>query len=322
MNVYVARTLDDAIQFMARTPDARLVAGGTDLLPRINQKLETHGSLCYIPPFPETSGVRTREDGSVFVGASVRLSEAAETMELKQYAAVARAASLVASPQIRNQGTIGGNILQENRCMYFNNHVPWSDVNRCFKWGGKQCFQYKKSPECVALFQSDVAPALMAFQAEAVIRGAAGERRVQVSDLYLTAGRKALAHDEVLVGVILPPPAEGARSTYQRWTIRGSFDFPLLSCALRAVVSGGEIRDCTAVFGAAGVMPRAYQGVAALIGKRAEQWADDEPGLLAGVSRIVAPFRDTRVNAAVRTDMGKQLLSQALRAVCAGGDRE
>ena len=315
MLVHSAKDLADAAAFLTANPGARIVAGGTDLLPRISQKLESHPALCYVDRLPETSGVRRMEDGSLFVGASVRLWEAAELPELAGYAAVAAAASKVASPQIRNQATIGGNILQENRCMYFNNHVPWSDVNHCFKWGGDRCFQYKKSPECVALFQSDVAPALIAFGALALIYGPEGERRLPVEELYLSAGRKALAPNEILLGVLLPPLGEGTRSAYARRTIRGSFDFPLLSCAVRARIVDGTVAECDAVFGAAGVRPARLPAAASLAGRRAEELPEAAKELLGGVAKVIAPFQDTRVNAPVRVDLAKSTLLEAIEKV-------
>ncbi len=316
MNVSKPENLEEAIRFLSDHPEARIVAGGTDLLPRINQKLESHDTLCYIDDLPEMSGV-VAKDGGVFIGASARLSEIAASKELSGYTALLQAASKVASPQIRNQATIGGNILQENRCMYFNNHVPWSDVNHCFKWGGKRCFQYKSSKECVALFQSDVAPVLIAFDADAVIYGPDGRRNLPVEELYLTAGRKNIAHNEILLGIKLPALMEGVFSAYARKTIRGSFDFPLLSCAVRLVTGEDRvIKDAKVVFGSAGVMPAVFQAAEdVMVGKKINELTALADTLKPAVSKVIMPFRDTRVNGPVRKDMAKEVFSKAITQI-------
>lgn len=316
MIVHKPESLEDVIRFLTKHPEARIVAGGTDLLPRINQKLEKHETLCYIDNIPEMCGINVETDGSVFVGALVRLAEFKDIVELNGYTALLQAASKVASPQIRNQATIGGNILQENRCIYFNNQVPWSDVNHCFKWGGNQCFQYKKSPECVALFQSDVAPALIAFGALAVIYGPDGTRQMPVTKLYLKAGCKNISYNEVLVGILLPPLAEGDFSAYVRKTIRGSFDFPLLSCAVRLRINENIINDCTVVFGAARVMPAILKAAEEVLnGKNIENLTSLAAELNKAIPKVISPFQDTHINASVRNDMAKETFMKAIEQI-------
>lgn len=316
MNVSKPQTIDAAVQFLTEHPEAKIVAGGTDILPRINQKLETHKVLCYIDDLPEMFDVRYEQDGTVFVGASIRLAEIPRIKMLSGYTALLQASSKVASPQIRNQATIGGNILQENRCMYFNNHVPWSDVNHCFKWGGKQCFQYKNSKECVALFQSDVAPVLISFEAKAVIQGIKGIREMPIEDLYLKAGLKNIAHNDILLGVKFPPLSKNEHSAYVRRTIRGSFDFPLVSCAVNIRTDKDIINDCRVVFGAAGVMPaELHAAKEVLIGRKIDELPLLAEELQTGISKIIAPFQDTHVNAAVRKDMARDTFLQAIAKI-------
>ncbi len=317
MRVTKPATLAEAIRFLSTNPEAKILAGGTDLLPRLNQKLEYHDLLCCLDDLPELQGISLTAGGGLYIGASLRLWELAETPALAGYLAIQQAAAKVASPQIRNQATLGGNLLQENRCMFFNNQVPWSDVNKCFKWGGNQCFQYKGSKECVALFQSDLAPAMMAHGAQAVLTGSGGERRMPVAELYLSAGRKAIAHDEVLTGLVLPPLPAGSRSAYRRWTIRGSFDFPLVSCAVRLKVEAGAVADCAVVFGSAGIMPKAID-TSLIMGMAAGDPQGLAQKLMPLINKAVAPFRDTRVNAGVRVDMAKDCMAKALAAVCSG----
>ena len=317
MNVSKATRLEAAVKFLSEHPEAKIVAGGTDLLPRINQKLESHDVLCYIDDLPEMESVDIASDRSVLIGASVRLSEIVEIKELDGYTALRQAASKVASPQIRNQATIGGNILQENRCIYFNNHIPWSEVNHCFKWGGNQCFQYKKSKECVALFQSDIAPVLITYNAKAIIFGPEGERELPLEELYLKAGAKNIAHNEVLKIIKLPALVKGERSSYVRKTIRSSFDFPLLSCAVRLIVGKDEIvKDIKVVFGAAGVKPAVFRiAEETIVGNKTSEIIDLADSLKSSVSKVISPFSDNRVNGSVRNEMAKETFSNAIAQV-------
>ena len=313
MKVFRPETIAEAAALLSEDENLKLVAGGTDLIPRINQKFEKHAGLVFIGAYPETSGVREEEDGRIFIGASEKLSGLEKCTALAGYPALLQAAGRVASPQIRNQATIGGNILQENRCMYFNNQVPWSDVNHCFKWGGAQCFQYPKSRICMALFQSDVAPVLIAYGASVRIIGNEGLREMPVGELYLPGGKKNLKHDEIVTGVLLPALTKGDTSVYVRWTLRGSFDFPLLGCAVVMNVKDGECKDCRIVFGAAGIKPQAFPaGAEAFIGKRIEEFSDIAAGLAEEAGKKIMAFRDTHVDGEVRREKAGVLLKAAL----------
>ena len=235
---------------------------------------------------------------------------------MTEYTSLVQAAGKVASPQIRNQGTIGGNILQENRCMYYNQTVSWAKVERCFKLGGEQCYQYKNSPECVALFQSDIAPVLISYAAVALIYGPNGEREMPVSELYLNAGKKNIGHDEILLGVKIPSAESKWHSAYCRKTIRGSFDFPLLSCAVLITENDGLIDDAKVVMGAAGVKPReVLEAKQVFSGKKISELQEAAKELEKSVKKYIAPFRDTRVNAVVRRQMGEEVMVKAIEMI-------
>ncbi len=319
MDVYSPKSLDEAIRLLDEDPGLKLVAGGTDLIPRLNQRLESYDRLCYIRPYPETSGVRTESDGRLFVGASTRLNETAEIPELTPYTALISAATHVASFQIRNQATIGGNILQENRCMFFNNQVHWSDVNHCFKWGGKMCYQFPKSKVCMALFQSDVAPVLIAYGASVRVRGPEGDREIPAEKLYLTwnpknpKNQKSIAHNEILLGILLPPAEEIGRSAYVRWTLRGTFDFPLLSCAVAVRTENDKVTGCSITFGAAGIKPQSFPaGADAFRGQPLSELPAIAKTLHGEAAKRIQPFRDTHVDGDVRREKAGWLLEAAV----------
>ena len=310
-------SLAEAIQYLSDHPQAKIVAGGTDLIPRLNQKLEEQTELCYVFGYPEMHGIRKTEDGGIFIGASELLANLNQHCAIADYTAIWQAASRVASPQIRNQGTIGGNILQENRCMFFNNHVPWSDVNHCLKWGGDRCYQARKSPDCLALFQSDVAPALIAYDAHCVISAPEGVRKTPVFDLYGRWGRnnKNLAHNEILVGIELPPLQANERSAYVRKALRGSFDFPLTGSAICLQIQDGIVTESRVIFGAAGTKPVPFKGVDAFLnGKSVDALPDIAKTLEKEVGKFFFPFQDTHVNGAARKKMGFEVFVKSVEA--------
>ena len=287
MKVVRPESLDAAIKLVKEDEQLKLVSGGTDLIPRLNQRLEKHESLCFISPYPELTGVR-RADGRIFIGACTRLAE------------------IDKEP-----------ILQENRCMYFNNQVPWSDVNHCFKWGGAQCFQYPKSKVCMALFQSDVAPVLIAYGAAVRIRGSEGEREMPVEQLYLSGGKKNLKHDEILTGVLIQEARETHRCAYVRWTLRGSFDFPLLGCVVSMDVREGCASGCRIVFGAAGVKPQSFAaGEEAFEGKSVSELPEIAKSLHEEAAKKIMGFTDTHVDTATRKEKAGWLLEDALKYIC------
>ena len=136
MQVTKVNQIQEAVHFLAGHPETKIIAGGTDLIPRINQGIEEHASLLFLNGIDEMMGVEADKKGGMRIGAAVKLVAITEEPLLRGYTSLVQAAGKVASPQIRNQATLGGNILQENRCMYFNQSVCWSKVERCFKLGG------------------------------------------------------------------------------------------------------------------------------------------------------------------------------------------
>lgn len=159
--------------------------------------------------------------------------------------------------------------MQENRCVYFNQSVSWRREEPCFKLGGNRCYQYQRSPECVALFQSDAAPVLIAYGAYAEWKSPRGVRTSPLEELYLPAGRKAKEKDEILTALIIPKAGGKLHSAYVRQTIRKSFDFPLVSCAVALWTENETIQKAAVVIGSAGVCPQiAADAGRLLLGKR------------------------------------------------------
>jgi len=308
--------LSDLWNVFTEYPDAYPIAGGTDILPRLNQGIEHHDVFVSLEGIQELREISFKEDGSVSIGALTKLVEITETPGLNKFKALNHACSKVASPQIRNQATIGGNVLQENRCVYFNQSVSWRRIESCFKLGGDRCYQYTGSPKCVALFQSDVAPVLMSYGANAVWKGAQKTRTVPLSSIYMEAGKKDKAPDEILTELIIPPFSGVLHSVYVRETIRKSFDFPLVSCALTIIEKDSTIDSACMVMGSAGVMPRIVPEVGdLLLGLKINDLGAKVEELRTIGSKVVFPFKDSRTDTVTRKNFAKALIKKAINSI-------
>lgn len=306
-------SIKDALKILAEKENLKIVAGGTDLLPLMNRGLIKETTFFCVEDMTELKQVK--KDGRwLILGAALKLAELYDIQELTSFPSVLQAAHSVATPQIRNQGTLGGNLLQENRCMYYNQSITWRrDVKRCLKLGGNRCLQYKNSPECVALFQSDLAPVLISFGAVVELEGPKGTREVELKKLYLSAGRKDIHTDEILVSVKIPLISGEYKSAYTREALRGSFDFPVVSCAVSAKIRQNVIEDINIVFGSAGPFPKIVKEAKdIIIGKTTEQLEEIIPEIQKASRKHIAPFRDTRYDSFSRRILADKLLQSAL----------
>jgi 4-hydroxybenzoyl-CoA reductase subunit beta len=200
-------------------PNARLIAGGTDLLPNLRRGLVDTPALIDLSALPGIDAIETRADGGLRLGAGLRLADLARAPELAgPRQAIAQAARGVAGPAHRNAATLGGNLCQDTRCLYYNQSDWWRAANGyCLKYRGDTCHVAPQGNRCRAAFASDLAPALIVLGAEVALAGAAGERRLPLEDLYRDDGADhlALAPDEVLLAVHLPP-SRASRPTKRR----------------------------------------------------------------------------------------------------------
>jgi 4-hydroxybenzoyl-CoA reductase subunit beta len=228
------RTVAEAAKILAgEGPRAMLIAGGTDLLPNMKRRHQSPAVLVSLRNIPEL-----KRNGAV-LGAGLTLSEIARNE--KTPAALRQAAAQVATPHLRNMGTLGGNLCLDTRCTYYNQTYEWRKaIDFCLKKDGKICWVATASKRCVAVSSTDTAPALIALDASVVLKSSSNEREVKVEDLYRNDGIDYLArrHDEILTEVRVPA---GRKSTYWKLRRRGSFDFPILGVAA-AMDPEGNIR--------------------------------------------------------------------------------
>jgi len=251
---------------------AMLVAGGTDLYPNMKRRQFEPSVLVGLRGVREMTGVSGTAGEGLTIGATTTLSAVAQHPEISwHFAGLATAAGLVSSPQLRNMGTLGGNLCVDTRCNYYNQSHAWRKaVGFCMKKDGDICLVAPSSSRCWAVTSSDTAPVLWSLGARVRLVGAGGERTVPVESLYRDDGIEYLTRrpDEILTEILLPP-ADGWRSIYLKLRRRGSFDFPVLGVAVAAQIEGDTVRAARIVLGAVASLPREAKAAAdALVGER------------------------------------------------------
>jgi 4-hydroxybenzoyl-CoA reductase subunit beta len=259
------RSLAEAIDLLrALGPRARLLAGGTDVLPNMKQGLFDPEHVVSIGALPELSGI-TLEGEAVVIGAGVKLAEIADSLIARRLApALAEAAAAVGGPHHRAMGTLGGNVCLDTRCRYYNQTYFWRKaLGFCLKKDGTVCHVVKGGARCVAAASNDSAPALIALGAEIRALGPDGERRVPASEFWVADGVKntVLAPGEIVTRVAVPIVA-GRQSAFEKLRKRGAIDFPLLSVAARVDRAAGEITGADVVVSALGARPRRLRAAA------------------------------------------------------------
>jgi 4-hydroxybenzoyl-CoA reductase subunit beta len=212
--------------------------------------------------------VREAEDG-LHLGALVTLAELARHAAVRRdFPSLAKAAGLVAGPQLRNMGTLGGNLCLDTRCTYYNQTYFWREaLGFCLKKDGTLCHVVPAGKRCVAAHSSDIAPVLISLGATVEIAGRGGSRTIAVDDFFVPDGvhNNVLAPGELVVRVIVPARARGMRVGYQKLRPRAAIDFPMLSVAFAARVANGACEKAALVVSAIAARPRVISGVPAQV---------------------------------------------------------
>jgi 4-hydroxybenzoyl-CoA reductase subunit beta len=297
--------------------DAMLVAGGTDLYPNMKRRQFEPKVLVALRGLRELRGINGSGAGGLKIGAGTTLSAVATHRDImREWPALATAAGLVSSPQLRNMGTIGGNVCVDTRCNYYNQSHEWRKaIGFCMKKDGDICLVAPGSSRCWAVSSSDTAPVLWALGAKLRLVGADGERTVPMGALYQDDGIEYLAKrpDEIVADIQLPA-AEGWRSAYLKLRRRGSFDFPVLGVAVAARMEGDVVREARIVLGAVASQPRpADRAAAALVGQRVtRELIAQVADLAAGPSK---PLDNTDFSHPYRKKVTRVFVARALAAV-------
>ena len=261
-------SLDEALALLADPAcTSMVVAGGTDLLPNLKHELFTPERVVSLAGIAELSGVRELEGGWLGIGAMTRLDEVAADARLRARApALAQACSLVAGPQLRTMGTLGGNVLLDTRCQWYNQTYFWRQaLGFCLKKDGTLCHVVEGGSKCVAAASNDSAPALATLGAELVFARAGARRVLPIDELWVADGaqNKKLERGEILTEIRLPPRGAGHRGAYGKLRERGSIDFPLLGVAVRLELdAAGAITEADLVLGALAARPLRVRRIA------------------------------------------------------------
>jgi xanthine dehydrogenase YagS FAD-binding subunit len=261
----------------AGRPGAHILAGGTDLLGCLRDEVFTASTLVSLNGIKELKGIGARAGGGLRIGALTTLSEIADNRQVaSSYAVLAQAAAAAASPQLRNQGTVGGNLCQRPRCWYFRGDF------QCLRKGGKTCFAVAGENEfhcifgggpCYIVHPSDTASALVALDAKVSIAGPKGVRTIPLASFFVlpevsVVKENVLTPGEVLTEILLDPAQPGARSTYRKVRERGAFDFALAGAAVLVALAGGKVQTARVVLSGVAPVPwRSADAEKALVGK-------------------------------------------------------
>jgi xanthine dehydrogenase YagS FAD-binding subunit len=258
-----AKSVADAVRLLA-APGARLHAGGTDLLGCLRDGAMKADRLVSIGGLAELKGISPVPTGGLRIGALTTHAQIAADKTIgERYRALAQASAAVASPQLRHQGTIGGNLCQRPRCWYFRGEF------HCLRKGGDQCFaaggenQYHAifgAGACCIVHPSDTAPALLALGARVRIAGPGGSRVVPLSSFFVepktsVTRETILEKNEIVTDVLLPAAERGLRSSYRKVRGRGAWDFALAGIALAVVMQDGKVARARVAFSGAAPVP-------------------------------------------------------------------
>jgi 4-hydroxybenzoyl-CoA reductase subunit beta len=262
-------SVEAAVALHASRPASRYLAGGTDLLPNLRRGLADTATVIDLTGIAELAGIRIDAD-VLHIGAGTTLATLTAHPEIgARLPALAQAALAVAGPTHRESATLGGNLCLDTRCRYYNQSAPWREANHfCMKLEGDVCRVAPKSKRCYAAFSGDVAPALLALDAEVDIVGTNGRRTLALAEFYRDDGMRWLALDRgELLASVRVPLAPGWSSGYEKLRIRGAIDFPLSGVAVALARDGERLVGLRIACTGVSSRPERIEGLDALVGQ-------------------------------------------------------
>jgi 4-hydroxybenzoyl-CoA reductase subunit beta len=310
------RTLDEARSLLAKHNNARIVAGGTDLIPSMRQKLFEPQYVLDIRNIAELKGIRQQGSG-VEIGALTSLTTIEHSDLLRQrYPVLTEAAATVASPLLRNMGTIGGNICLDTRCLWYNQSLTWrKGCGFCIKKDGNLCHVAPGGTKCWAAFSGDTPPALLCLNAEIEIVGSGGARRVPLSEFYTGDGEtyRKLLPNELVTRVFLPAESADYRGVYRKLRVRGSIDYPLAGVAVVMKRVNGHVADARIAMTAVNPAPMLVERAGELlIGKAVDEVLAEAVGDAA--ARTAKPLTTSALTPEYRREMIRVFTKRAVLA--------
>lgn len=313
----VPRTIAEAVKIVGDVgPEAQFVAGGTDLYPNMKRRQQTPRTVISVMRLAELNQITGDGKTGVRIGASVTLTDIIENPIInRDYPVIAQAARTISTPILRNMGTIGGNLLLDTRCNYYNQNYEWrKGINFCLKKDGDVCWVAPGSSKCWAVQSSDLVPVMVAIGAKFRLASTLGERIIDAGGFYNDDGIDYLKKrpDELLVDIELPP-TNGWRASYQKLRRRGAFDFPVLGVAAWVQMDqAGGVKAARLVLGGIAPSPiEVTEAEQALVGK---PFAEEQIQAAAEACYVKArPLDNTDFVMNWRKQMARQYTLRALR---------
>jgi 4-hydroxybenzoyl-CoA reductase subunit beta len=315
------KTLAEAVDLMAKHEgEVKIVAGGTDLLPSMKQKLFTPPYVLDLRGIGELRGIRNLPGDGVEIGALTTLSTLEHSAVIrKDYPVFYQAIRTVASPVLRNMGTLGGNICLDTRCLWYNQSLMWrKSCGFCLKKDGNLCHVAPRGKFCWAAFSGDTPPALLCLGAELEIAGPGGTRRTPLSEFYVNDGiaRLRLAANEIVTRVHLPESAAGWKGSYQKLRVRGSIDYPLAGVAVALKMNSGRVEDARIAITALNPAPHLLKDADShLVGLEPSAEIADRIGELA--ARMAKPLTTSALTPEYRREMVRVFTRRAVMEAAA-----
>jgi 4-hydroxybenzoyl-CoA reductase subunit beta len=295
----------------------QVLAGGTDFIPSMRQKLFEPAYVVDLHRVESMRGIRSQADGGVEIGALTTLREIERSTVLRQrYPVLTEAAATVASPVLRNMGTIGGNICLDTRCLWYNQSLTWrKGCGFCIKKDGDLCHVAPGGSKCWAVFSGDTPPALLCLNAEIEIVGPSGTRRVALRGFYTGLGDnyRKLGPNELVTRVFLPASAAGYSGVYRKLRVRGSIDYPLAGVAVVMKRSNDHILDARIGITAVNPAPMLVKGAGELLmGKSVDVALAEAAGDLA--AKTAKPLTTSALTPEYRREMIRVFTKRAVLA--------
>jgi 4-hydroxybenzoyl-CoA reductase subunit beta len=312
------KTLDEAVSLMAKHGgEVKVVAGGTDLLPSMKQKLFTPPYVLDLRGVRELRGIRNLPGDGIEIGALTALGTIEHSSVIRRdYPVLYHAVKTVASPVLRNMGTIGGNVCLDTRCLWYNQSLLWrKSCGFCLKKDGDLCHVAPGGKFCWAAFSGDTPPALLCLGAELEIAGPSGLRRTPLSEFYVNDGivRLHLASNEIVTRVFLPEATAGWRGSYQKLRVRGSIDYPLAGVAVALKMKSGRVEDARVAITALNPAPFLVKDADAhLVGVVPSEEIAEQIGVIA--ARTAKPLTTSALTPEYRREMVRVFAKRAVMA--------
>jgi 4-hydroxybenzoyl-CoA reductase subunit beta len=317
------RSVDEAVAYLdSHAGKIRVLAGGTDLIPSMRQKLFEPQYVLDLRGVSELSGIKVQSDGSVEIGTLTTLKAIEKSVYLhRHFSVLTEAAMTVASPVIRNMGTIGGNICLDTRCLWYNQSLAWrKGCGFCIKKDGDLCHVAPGGTKCWAAFSGDTPPALLCLNAEIEIASANGRRRMPLRDFYTGDGinYRRLQPNELLTRIFLPAQSAGYRGVYRKLRVRGSIDYPLAGVAvvMKRTANGsgvGHVADARVAITAVNPAPTLVKGASELLaGKIIDEALAEAAGDIA--ARTAKPLTTSALTPEYRREMIRVFTKRAILA--------